>query len=234
MASAKLAPTATWETISKGVEMRTIGMPSGSSIGGDINVVVLRTMPERLHVVAGSTMFAPQWRQRFKALAAINGGFFDKDGKSMGLRVSGGKKFGSLREADWGVFYLVRRRGKTTANVLHTRDFARKYPNLRRITQAVQCGPRLVVNGRTTTLKPQSARRIGLGVQRDGRVVIALSDGPLTFDEWANLWANKNGLNCLNALNLDGGGSTQISLKAGKTTHEISGSWPVPDAIVLQ
>lgn len=226
--------TSPWKTISSGVEMRTLSVNSDTTLSGKVNVVALRTSPSRIQIVNGATLDASQWRRRHKSLAAVNGGFFDKSGRSLGLRVANGKRSGSLRTADWGVFYITRRSGKQRANVRHTKDFSRRYPKLRKVHQAVQCGPRLVVDGRRTDLKPQLARRIGIGVQRDGRVIIALSDGALPLQDWANLWARGSGLNCLNALNLDGGGSTQLSLKTSKTSQEISGAWPVPDAIIIK
>jgi len=223
-----------WETISNGVEMRTLSVRSDTTLSGKVNVIALRTTPSRVRVVSGATLDAPQWRRRHNAIAATNGGFFDKSGRSLGLRVATGKKLGSLRSANWGVFYITRRGQKYRANVRHTKDFAERYSKLRNVYQAVQCGPRLVVDGQTTDLKPQLARRIGIGVQRDGRVIIALSDGALPLQDWASLWARSNGLNCLNALNLDGGGSTQLSLKTAKKSYEIGGAWPVPDAIIIQ
>jgi hypothetical protein len=219
-----------WQRLAPDLELRVLQVRAAGTLSGEVEVIALRTLPSRVRIVRGDTLEAAQWRRRENARAVINGGYFGEDGKSLGLRVANGRRFGSLHPANWGVFFIEN--GK--AKVLHTRDFAKQHKGLKGITQAVQCGPRLVVNGRVTDLKPQTARRTALGIQRDGRVILAISEGALSFQEWAQLWASQDGLNCRDALNLDGGGSTQISLKTPKKSLEVSGGWPVPDAVAIR
>ena len=214
--------------------MRTLSVRSQSAFGGTVEVVAIRTSAARLRVAQASARDVSQWRKDRKAVAVINGGFFDPAGKPLGLRVSDGTKKNSLHNADWGVFFLRRdRAGVLRPQVMHTRDFKRQHASLKGISQAIQCGPRLVVAGKTTDLKPQTARRSGIGIQRDGKVVIAVADGGLPFADLAQLWAKSSGLNCRDALNLDGGGSTQLSLQTSKKSLEIFGAWPVPDVITI-
>ncbi len=230
---------AAWKHIAPGVEMRRW---NAADEGGTVAVVALRTAPSRIRIAAGATLDAAAWRQKSGAVAALNGGFFDPTGRSLGLRVARGRRLHPLRAADWGVF-LVRagrsgekRASSGQARIVHTRDFKSR----RGVTEAIQCGPRLVVNGRPLRLKPQWARRTGIGVRRDGRVVVAVADGAMSFRAWAALWAARDGLNCRDALNLDGGGSTQMSLRPARAVArtaqpvEIGGAWPVPDAVIIQ
>ena len=230
LAPARAKTTSQWQAIAPEIEMRTFSTRTSSAFNGAVEITALRTTPQHLKILKGETRNADQWREDGKFLAVMNGGFFDKDGKSLGLRVTDNKKANALHDADWGVFFI--RKGK--AGVLHTRDFKVKYDSYVNITQAVQCGPRLVVDGKTTDLKPQVARRTGVGIQRDGKVIIAVSDGTLTFSEWANLWADASGLDCRDALNLDGGGSTQISIQTKKKSLEVSGAWPIPDVVAIR
>ena len=234
------SPDAAWKQVAPGVEMRRW---NAAEEGGAVAVVALRAEPSRVHIAAGATLDAASWRRKFGALAALNGGFFDPSGHSLGLRVARGKHLHPLRAADWGVFFVSEssagkgQAGSKQASIVHTRDFKSR----RGVTEAIQCGPRLVVGGRPIRLKPQWARRSGIGVQRDGRVVVAVADGAMSFHAWAALWAARDGLNCRDALNLDGGGSTQMSLRLPRggaaepmQQVEIGGSWPVPDAIIIQ
>jgi uncharacterized protein YigE (DUF2233 family) len=229
-----------WQTIAPGVEMRALSVQSGSTLGGASQIIALRTAPQRVKIRQGSLLEAGKWREKHNAIAVTNGGYFDPDNKSLGLRVCDGKKKGALHPANWGVFFISKSKsGVLRARILHTRDFKREYSRpgdsrLGGITQAVQCGPRLVVGGKTTDLKPQIARRTGIGIQSDGKIVLAVSDGALAFDDWARLWRSKNGLNCPDALNLDGGGSTQLSLKTNKKSLAVSGAWPVPDVVLIR
>jgi uncharacterized protein YigE (DUF2233 family) len=199
--------------------------------GGAAQVIAFRAEPGRIRVAGnapGGTqqLTASQWRQRTGALVAVNGGFFDAQGRSLGVRIADGRRLARRHEADWGVFVI--RNGK--ASIIHTRDFKSRVG----VTEAVQCGPRLVVNGRLVKLKEQWARRTALGVQRDGRVIVAIADGAISFKDWATIWQSKDGFNCPNALSLDGGGSTQLSVKTRRVTMEISGNTSVPDAIIIR
>lgn len=225
--------TTQWQRVAPGVEMRQFPI-SSPSIFGNGQIIAVRTTPARLRVLQGTTRAVGQWRKDAKAVATINGGFFDKDGKTLGLRIADGKKKSNLHNANWGVFFLERTsQGKLVPKIIHTRDYKQNKSAARNITQALQCGPRLVVNGKTTDLKPQTARRTGIGIQKDGKVVIAVSDSALLFEDWAKLWTQRDGLNCENALNLDGGGSTQLSLQTHAKSVEVTGAWPVPDIIAV-
>jgi uncharacterized protein YigE (DUF2233 family) len=214
---------ARWTEVAPGVQLRRVRAVDG---GSTVPVVALRAVPTRLRIGTGDTLDARGWRRLMTAIAAVNGGFFDPEGHSLGLRVARGQRVSRLRQADWGVFFV--RDGH--AQIVHTRNFTSR----RGVSEAVQCGPRLVVRGRPIALKPQWARRTGIGVQRDGRVVIAVADEAISFSGWAALWAARDGLNCSDALNLDGGGSTQLSVQTPKHSIEISGAVAVPDAVIIK
>lgn len=182
---------------------------------------------------------AGEWRHKTGAIAAINGGFFTASGQSLGLRMSRGREKSALRAAEWGVFYV--RRG--SARILHTNDWKKRAQTRRAqgvliADEAIQCGPRLVVGGKTVKLKPQWARRTGIGLQSDGQVVLAISQSEMSFKAWAALWASPAGLDCRDALNLDGGGSTQIAVAPAPSSTQkavdVGGLWPVPDAVVIK
>jgi uncharacterized protein YigE (DUF2233 family) len=194
-------------------------------------VTAIRVAPNRIRVVGGTTLDAAGWRARTRALAVINGGYFDANGRSLGLRISLNKRTSNLHPADWGVFYIK----GDAARIVHTSAYKalRDAGKTTRVLEAIQCGPRLVVNGKPTRLKPQWARRSGIGIDRSGQVILAVADGELSFAAWQRLWASRNGLDCPNALNLDGGGSTQLSL-GGKHPRQVGGAWAVPDACCHQ
>lgn len=218
--------TKLWRTVSPGVRFRTFSVRDEFS---SVNITALRFAPNRFHVATGAMLDANGWRVRERGIAAANGGFFDASDRPMGLRASRNKRLFKLRRADWGVFAVTNR----GARVVHTRD----YESLRkreRVLEAVQCGPRLVVNGRVTQLKPQSARRTGIGIARDGSVVLAIADDAMSFSGWATLWNARDGLNCRDALNLDGGGSTQMALRSNRANFFIAGNRAVPDAIIVR
>ncbi len=212
-----------WTLLGDGLEMRAYHVLAGTS---NVAIYAFRTSPGRLGLASGDYLTGDEWRAKVKARVAVNGGYFDESNQPLGLRVSGRKKFSGLRAANWGVFYI--RHGK--AFIVHTRN----YKPSKNTEMAVQCGPRLVVAGKTTDLKPQWGRRTALGIDGRGRVVVAIADGEMSFDQWAAQWASRDGMDCRDALNLDGGGSTQLGLAAAQQRLKISGLWAVPDAVYIR
>ena len=103
------------------------------------------------------------------------------------------------------IFYV----SANTAAVAETRTFLKRRPQA---DLATQSGPMLVINGR---LHPRFDRRStslksrdGVGVRADGKVIFAISQGEVSFDAFARLF--RDGLNCPNALFLDGGSASNL------------------------
>jgi exopolysaccharide biosynthesis protein len=216
-----------WQRIAPGVEMRRF---DAFEHGLRMSVVAFRTTPSRLQVAVGAPREVSQWRRELKALVAVNGGFFDLSDRSLGLRVSNGERRSPMHGTRWSVFRI--KAGK--AAILPASDVAAALKRGVSYQQAVQCGPVLVKNRRVGDFKTQWAQRTALGIQDDGRVVIAVTQGQMTFETWAQLWAARDGLNCRDALSLDGGSSTQLSLRAGKTTAELASGRVVPDVVLIK
>jgi uncharacterized protein YigE (DUF2233 family) len=212
-----------WSSLGQGLEMRTYSVLSGTM---RVRITAFRVSPRYVELAEGRPLTAAAWLRAQHARVAVNAGYFDEMNRPLGLRVARARKVSSLRQADWGVFTI--RHGR--AAIVHTRD----YRPSRYTTMAVQCGPRLVVDGKATQLKPQWARRTGIGIDRTGKVIIAIADGEISFDDWAAQWAAHDRLDCLNALNLDGGGSTQLAVSAAGKHESVAGLWPVPDAVLIQ
>ncbi len=213
-----------WLRLENGLELRTLTRRSGFSTQ---TITAIRAPANRVHIGSNALLRAPDWVKKRDAVAAINGGYFDDKSQAIGLRIAEGKRTSNFyRKANWGVFVIR----DDKAAITHTRD----YKGSPRTQEAMQCGPRLVVDGRVTDLKPQWARRSGIGINANGEVILAVSDGALSFDEWAAIWADQSGLNCRDAINLDGGPSTQMSVISAKHPVAVRGGWPVPDAILVR
>jgi exopolysaccharide biosynthesis protein len=153
------------------------------------------------------------------ALVAVNGGFFDPRLRPVGLRVSGGRVLsGTPSEA--------------LAALVVTPGGARIVPGaelrrLRGMSEAVQCTPRLVIDGEPNQLKPQVSRRTAAGIDAGGRVVLVVTrEGAIEAGALARLLAGdvaEGGFALRDALNLDGGGSTQLYLRAGGAELDVAG-----------
>ncbi len=208
-----------WTRHGGGLESRVLGWHG-------VTIHAFRAPASRVELASGAYLEAPGWVSRQRARVAINGGYFDGSGAPMGLRVSRKRQISPLRRADWGVFWISGNR----ARIAHTRDFG----SGTKPDEAIQCGPRLVVRGKATDLKPQWSRRSGVGIDARGRVVLAVADGPLSLEDWAQVFASGAGLSCRDALNLDGGPSAQLALSKVKGRSGVRGGWPVPDALVIR
>ncbi len=152
------------------------------------------------------------------AVLAVNASYFLADYTPLGLLVSGGRLQQKPRKVDWGVFYVK----DAHATLLHVRDLGPTDG----FEFAVQAGPRLVVDGKALALKPQRARRTLLGIDGQGRAVLAVSTLPLSLAEAADFLV---GQGVVQALNLDGGPSSQLYYPgAGVALESFS---PVANAI---
>ena len=161
------------------------------------------------------------------ALIAINGGFFDEGYQPLGLRIGHRQRYSPLKAISWwGVFAI----NQHTARIVSYKDFSAGFP----VDFAIQSGPRLLVNNTIPKLKPGRAERTALGINAQGHVIIVVTENsPLTTTELARLMQTSP-LNCQQALNLDGGSSTQLfaAIQAFKlNTHRFN---PVSDAILVK
>jgi uncharacterized protein YigE (DUF2233 family) len=139
---------------------------------------------------------------------AMNAGMFENDLSPVGLYVEDGRQIhrADLREGSSnfhlrpnGVFYV----GDGAAGVAETTRFLAQGPKARFATQS---GPMMVIDGRIhPKIQPTGASekiRNGVGVRDGALVYFALSEEPVTFHAFARLF--RDGLNCPNALFLDG------------------------------
>jgi len=149
-----------------------------------------------------------------KLLFATNAGMFDAALKPVGLYVEQGRElvhastrsgYGNFHMRPNGIFYV----STDGAAVVETQAFLKQRPQ---VDLATQSGPMLVINGR---LHPRFDRRStslkardGVGVRSDGKVIFAISEGEVSFYAFARLF--RDGLNCPNALFLDGGSAPSL------------------------
>jgi prepilin-type processing-associated H-X9-DG protein len=139
---------------------------------------------------------------------AMNAGMFEEDLSPVGLYVEDSKRAqrADTRDGDSnfhmkpnGVFWI----GDKVAGVVETSRYLANPPPARFATQS---GPMLVIDGRIhpRILPTGSSEKLRNGVcVRDGiNVIFAISDHEVTFHAFARFF--KDGLNCANALFLDG------------------------------
>jgi exopolysaccharide biosynthesis protein len=190
------------------------GLEVSMRSAGSAIVVLVRADPERstlrvIRAANGGVITATDAARQSGATAVINGGFFDDKGQPIGWLVSDDRVITPPGRAGWGAFIV--RKGRPA--IVGSRP-----ERTAGISQAVQAGPRLVLGGQPNPrLKAQSARRSFIGLDGKGRVILGAT-GPSEVDArvLAAFLAKpeiEGGAGLVEALNLDGGSSSQLHVR---------------------
>ena len=161
----------------------------------------------------------------YPVVVAVNASFFDKEGRAMGLAVDAGRMMALSNRRSWGALVIDGKRGRIMlgADIQDPLDH-------RLIVQGI---PRLLVGGKVQQLKPQIAERTA--VCAEGNIVVLVVSTKAEATAFARFLADppdNGGLGCSDALNLDGGPSTQLVVKLPALALSLPG-WGVPNALVV-
>jgi translation elongation factor EF-G len=196
---------------------------SGHAFKIDLDVAELRLVP------AGdppARRTVEQIVAPYPGVVAVNASFFDKEGRAMGLAVDEGRVMASSKQRNWGALVIDGKKGRIMLGADIQDHLAH---NL--IVQGI---PRLLVGGKVQQLKPQIAERTA--VCAEGNVVVLVVSTKAEATPFARFLADppdKGGLACWDALNLDGGPSTQLVVKLPALALSLPGGWGVPNALVV-
>lgn len=222
-----------WRKIEEGFEYKVLRV-DGPPYQSLVKLTILRIGWEQFQVKildsrshGADRMEIKALAKKAQALAGINGGFFLPGFRPLGLLIIDGKEANPLRKADWGIFLVQ----DDLPRIIHTTE----YHNGHNISQALQVGPRLVVNGRELQMKKQVARRSALGVtMRNQVILVATEDTGVYAQDLARILQlpeSRGGLECRDAMALDGGPSTQMYAEYKGLKIDIPGRWGVPNGV---
>jgi uncharacterized protein YigE (DUF2233 family) len=173
------------------------------------------------------TLPVKAFSEKSHALAAINANFFDAQNQPLGLVLQEGKLKSPAKKISWWASLLIKG-DRARIEKIYEKTAVLAYDN------GVQAGPRLVVAGRTPKLKEEFSPKSAVGLDRKGRLVLVVSEGGIEINGFAQLLAKQEkdgGVGLFNALNLDGGSSTQFFAKAGDLNLSLPGFSRVPIAL---
>jgi Phosphodiester glycosidase len=162
----------------------------------------------------------------YPAVVAVNASFFDTEGRAMGLAVDEGRILASGRRRSWGALVIDDKHARIVLGA--------EIPDGQAHRLVVQGLPRFVVAGTVQPLKPQLAERTAVCAK--GRVVVLVVTTKAESTPFARFLADppeQGGLGCADALNLDGGPSTQLVVKLPGMTLSYPRGWAVPNALVV-
>lgn len=157
---------------------------------------------------------------------AFNGGFFDMHHRPLGLRISESKQSNAFKNISWwGVFRIQNQK----PSIESAKNF-KLHPTPE---FAIQSGPRLIINKHIPSLRPGYAERTALCVLSTEKVAVIITQNfPMTLRQLA-ITLQGPPLYCENAINLDGGSSTQFFAKYPHLFLHMPGLVSVSDAILV-
>ncbi len=186
-----------------------------------------------LHLVAAgsasSRRIVDQIAGGHPSVVATNASFFDEEGRAMGIAVDDGRLIAMSRLDAWGALVVDGPKGKAQARVIKGAEIGDELSH-RLVVQGL---PRLVVKGQVQKLKDQVAARTAVCAQ--AAVVVLVVSTPADTEDFAHFLAapqDQGGLGCVDALNLDGGPSTQLYARLPGVQARVAGGWGVPNALV--
>lgn len=168
-------------------------------------------------------------------VAGINANFFDEFHQPLGLIISSGKQLHALQRGGsvlTGIFMVK----DDVPTILHRDDFSPKDVQL-----AIQAGPRLIANGKPVQIRSdqESSRRSGVAICGDGSVIFyatMLRFPGATLQDVIGMLLDP-ALNVRDALNLDGGGSSQLFVERVDGKQEeifVRGADSVPVGLIAK
>lgn len=216
----------TWTRLAPGLEQRVYRPPSGLFT----RLTAIRIDPARytfrVHYQPGEAYLLTEWAAAYPDAAVLfNTNFFDREDVAQGLLFADGVRYGESYRRRGGTFFV--QNGVPGIESVLVRPYAGEP-----YEQAAQAFPMLITDGAQSyfdTRPDRATRRTVIGMDSEGRVVVLVTSfgGITLLDLAAYLAASDLGL--VDALNLDGGGSSMLQVQAGDTAAVTVGSFdPVP------
>lgn len=217
-----------WEIIDEGLSWQTF-TPDNNSFA---QMAVLRIDPTiyKFQAVyqAGNPAYLSGWQANLPdAVALINANFFDPNNNALGIIISDGIRFGSPFRNTGGTFIVEN-------GIPSIRSNQQPPDDSDGIEQAIEGFPMLVENSQSiyfNNRQTQPTRRTLIAQDNDGHILIFAT--PFLGLSLAELseYLPTSGLNIVTALNLDGGGSTMMSIRP--IDYNISAFDPVPAILAI-
>jgi exopolysaccharide biosynthesis protein len=224
----------TWQHVSSGVEVRYEDWKSPGN--NEDTMTIVRFDLSKVHLSVGyqpsNPMSISDWAKQTNALAVINGGYFDQTDNTTSLVVSNGQAYGTSYNG-FGGMLSVDTQGNVRLRSLSQTPYD---PNSEQLQQATQSSPMLVINSKRTQFNANAAseRRSIVAQDTQGRLLFIVSpNNAFSLDELADLLVSSD-LSIKNALNLDGGASTGLYMKAGSQPVEVDSIAALPIVIAVK
>jgi hypothetical protein len=227
-----------WKSIQKAVEFRKMALQR-SEPSHSIDLKLLRF---DTHWIAPRVLRSAQFQlkganvktfaEKSGAIATINANYFDTDGKPLAYLKVGSQPINS-RLAKTALYTGVFSVKDQQPVISHRDEFVPEQAD-----EGLQSGPLLLLHGTAqpvTGAPNRASRRALIGMDQQQRLIVAATDNLLGGLHWSELQeifsAAAWQIQLTDLLNLDGGGSAQLYVKAGNFVELVAGTSEVPVAI---
>lgn len=220
-----------WSQLAPGIEYRDLGN-SLLTPWSHVHVFRVDLKHNQLDLLLAKKLSQPhasieEFAQFSNALITLNGGFFDESHQPLGLRISHQQQLNPLKPISWWAVFYIKGNRPYLSSLRHYKKAS--HPDF-----ALQSGPRLLIDGIIPSLKPGLAERSALGITRDNRIIILVTEHTLMSTTMLAELLRAPPLNCEEAINLDGGSSSQLKASIGSFQINTCGLAHVSDAIIIQ
>jgi exopolysaccharide biosynthesis protein len=233
-----LRDAGSWKSLSEGMEYRKITLERSEPsyafefklLRLDPQSVTPRIVPSAQYQLKGGDV--KTLAQRSGAVAAINANYFDEKGRALGFLKAGAQEINrgiSQSSLFTGIFGIR----NLSPFIIHRDEFQPPQAD-----EALQCGPLLLRQGKALEVlrgHGRYSRRAVIGMDKERRLIVgitAIALGGLRWVELQELFSSPEwGLQTLDLLNLDGGGSAQLYIKSPSLEEFVPGTSEVPVAI---
>ena len=225
-----------WRALQPGVEFATMrGEPYCRH--GSSQVALLRIDPARVSLRVGHYTRQPErrplklteWQRRFGAIAAFNAGQYYPDLSYMGVLVSDGEVLSSRPHPRFRAALVADPvGGGTAAKVLDLEQSPLRgtRPRWREVAQSFML---FDARGELRVRKSdQVANRTVVAEDRNGRLVVVVSEGGYTLWEFAEL-LQRSPLGLSHAMSMDGGHEAGLCVESGSFRYASLGRWKGDD-----
>lgn len=228
-----------WKVIQKGTEFRKVTLERAEPyhlldlkmVRLDTRWVVPRIVRSLHYNLKGANV--KTLAEKSGAIATINANYFDKKGEPLGFLKPATNSFNTqIWKKDpiyTGIFGVKNR----LPFIVHRDQFSPGQAD-----EGLQAGPLLLSNGvalPVTRGAGKQSRRSLIGIDKDQRLIIAVTDSLLGGLSWAEVQeffgSGQWQVQTTDLLNLDGGGSAQLYVKGIQIEEHVPGTTDVPVAV---
>lgn len=235
-----------WRQLASGLEFarwRVADYDSASGQGfcrmGEPYVAVLRVNPNRwrfevlhysLHGPEAKPLTVEEWRDSTLATAVFNAGQYYSDFSYMGLLINGDQEFSMKRHPQWQGLFVAEptRKGLSKAKVVDLKYEEFKL-NTTPYTQIAQSFMLFDHTGKKRVKQGDwVANRTAVAQDRQGRLLIFVTEGGLTIWDFARL-LQTSGLSLTKAMSMDGGYESELAVRTNRFDYTTYGQWETND-----